>query len=82
MIQHESHDNEDEGRAEVGVEVEIEDENGEEGGDQHGAGDQKEASDVAAVFHDGRHDEPTQRLHHMTQLLGTLKMVAQSTFVV
>ena len=62
MVDGEREKDEEEGEREEEVELEVEDEHGEDGGDDHGGGDEEEARDVAAVLHDGGHDEPDRGL--------------------
>ena len=62
MVEIERGDDEDECQTEEEVEVQAEDEHGETRGDEHGARDQEEPRDVITVLHDGRHDQPAERL--------------------
>ena len=67
MVDVEGDQNEGERGAEEGVELKMEDEDGERGGDKHRAPDEEETRDVAAVLHDGRHDESDGRLAQNTR---------------
>lgn len=62
MVKSQGYNNTNEGTTKVNVQLEIEDEDGEYSSDKHSTGNDEETSDVAGVFHDGRHDETVHSL--------------------
>lgn len=69
MVEVESDEDEEESSAEEGVEMEVEDENGQERRNEHCTRDEEESSDVAGVLHHGRHDQSDDCLQKHIEIL-------------
>jgi len=62
VVEENGDDDENEGETEVNVEMKVEDDDGQRGGNEHCTRDEKQSRDVTGMLHYRRHYQPDQRL--------------------